>query len=114
MSAASGGRRAQLMNGMTNRSAVRGADFRRLGRGDLEKVGKVIQLDLAAHPAKFSCHRSCVVSDLRPVFHDSPPRLLDRCLRPLTIGALERTVSMAAAMREVSEAVHTGSGFFTC
>jgi hypothetical protein len=45
--------------------------FRGLRGGDLQEIGKVIQLDLAAHPAKLSRQGGGVVGDLYPVFHGS-------------------------------------------
>jgi hypothetical protein len=45
--------------------------FRGLRGGDLQEIGKVIQLDLAAHPAELSRQGGGVVGDLYPVFHGS-------------------------------------------
>jgi hypothetical protein len=45
--------------------------FRRLRSGHLEEIGKVIQLDLATHPAELSRQGGGVVGDLYPVFHGS-------------------------------------------
>jgi hypothetical protein len=45
--------------------------FRGLRGGDLREVGKVMQLDLPAHPAELSRQGGGVVGDLYPVFHGS-------------------------------------------
>ena len=45
---------------------------------DFQEICEVIQLDLAAHPAQFFCHRGSVVRDLCPVFHWHPPTLRER------------------------------------
>lgn len=80
---------------------VRRPHARRLRGGDFEEIGKIVQLDIAAHLAELPRHRGGVIGDLRLVFHDS----LQSCHN-----------LNAARMRAKSlgqcEVVHTAGGFF--
>ena len=58
-----GCRRAGVVDDVVNR-AVGDAHFRGLGGSDFEEIGKIVELNPAAHPAELLRHRGSVLSDL--------------------------------------------------